>query len=338
MDFSKTRKSPILLQEVNRRYALDPLRPMRGFVRLEYNGDKGLLTVIAENIRAFPDGNYVYKLLLAGVRKERPRYHLVGSMSGPAAGSSGAAAGSEAPAGAGDRGARAAGGRTAGNERLPAAGGKNPPTAKGRMEGSFSLDPGNLDGRGSCLWDFDTVIVAAASTVNQQEPLHPVLQGKFQIARPAGPHRTAAPKDYSPFYNDFVLERCIAIAGKQRQLADIRPFARDATSAHWKKVLEWADFPILSPGAEAPVKAYGHFLWGWNETHYFVAVPGRFLPAEQPDGGKSGFAFWQPILGMEQIQQDTSMPLQQRREQTYGYWIASISRRNGKVEEYPYKG
>lgn len=206
------------------------------------------------------------------------------------------------------------------------------------MEGSFTIDPGNLDGRGSCLWDFDTVIVAAASTVNQQEPLHPVLQGKFQIARPAGPHRTAAPKDYSPFYNDFVLERCIAIARKQRQLANIRPFARDATSAHWKKVLEWADFPILSPGAEAPVKAYGHFLWGWNDTHYFLAVPGRFLPAEQPDGGKSGFAFWQPILGMEQIQQDTSMPLQQRREQTYGYWIASISRRSGKIEEFPYKG
>lgn len=318
MDFSKTRKSPILLQEVNRKYALDPLRPMRGFVRLENNADRGLVTVIVENIKFFPEGGYVYKLLFAGVRRERTMYHLLGNLSEPAAG------GGRVPA-AGDQKSRP----LTSNEHQ---------TTGGRMEGSFSLDPGNLDGRGSCLWDFDTVIVAAASTVNQQEPLHPVLQGKFQIARPAGPHRTAVPKDYSPFYNDFVLERCIAIAGKQRQLADIRPFARDATSAHWKKVLSWADFPILSPGAEAPVKAYGHFLWGWNETHYFVAVPGRFLPDEQPDGGNSGFAFWQPILGMEQIQQDTSMPLQQRREQTYGYWIASISRRSGKIEEFPYKG
>ena len=292
MDFSKTRKSPILLQEVNRKYALDPHRPMRGFVRLENNAEKGLLTVVVENIEAFPDGNYVYKLLLAGVRKEQPRYHLVGTLA----------------LGAGGKG-----------------------------EGSFRISPSALDGRGSCLWDFDTVIVAAASTIDDQEPLHPVLQGKFQIARPAASPRTAAPKDYSPFYNDFVLERCMAIARKQRQLADIRPFARDATSAHWKKVLDWADFPILSPGAEAPVKAYGHFLWGWNDTHYFVAVPGRFLPGEQPDGGKSGFAFWQPILGMEKIQQDTSLPLQQRREQTYGYWIASISRRSGKIEEFPYR-
>ena len=35
MDFSKTRKSPILLQEISRKYALDPLRPIRGFVKLE---------------------------------------------------------------------------------------------------------------------------------------------------------------------------------------------------------------------------------------------------------------------------------------------------------------
>ena len=318
MDFSKTRKSPILLQEVNRKYALDPLRPMRGFVRLENNADRGLVTVIVENIKFFPEGGYVYKLLFAGVRRERTMYHLLGNLSEPAAG------GGRVPA-AGDQKSRP----VTSNEHQ---------TTGGRMEGSFTIDPGNLDGRGSCLWDFDTVVVAAASTIDSHEPLHPVLQGKFQIQRPAASPRTATPKDYSPFYNDFVLDRCIAIARKQRQLANIRPFARDATSAHWKKVLSWADFPILSPGAEAPVKAYGHFLWGWNDTHYFLAVPGRFLPAEQPDGGKSGFAFWQPILGMEQIQQDTSMPLQQRREQTYGYWIASISRRSGKIEEFPYKG
>ena len=170
------------------------------------------------------------------------------------------------------------------------------------------------------------MIVAAASVTNPREALHPVLQGKFRIAYPADPLPTAAPKDYSPFYQDFVLDRCITIARMQKQLTDIRPFYHDATSAHWKKVLDWSDFPILSPGSETPVKVYGHFLWGWNDTHYFVAVPGRFLPAEQPDSGRSGFTFWQPILGMEKIQQDTSLPLQQRRDQTYGYWIASISR------------
>ena len=69
MDFSKTRKSPILLQEISRKYALDPLRPIRGFVKLENNADKGLVTVIVENVKIFPAGEYCYKLLLAGIKK-----------------------------------------------------------------------------------------------------------------------------------------------------------------------------------------------------------------------------------------------------------------------------
>lgn len=292
MDFSKTRKSPILLQEISRKYALDPRRPIRGFVKLENNADKGLVTVIVENVKIFPAGEYCYKLLLAGIKKEQQVYHLLGSIV---------------------------------------------LSAGGRGEGTFRIRPADLNGRGSCLWEFNTMIVAASSVTNPRESLHPVLQGKFRIACPADPLPTAAPKDYSPFYQDFVLDRCITIARMQKQLTDIRPFYHDSTSAHWKKVLDWSDFPILSPGSETPVKIYGHFLWGWNDTHYFVAVPGRFLPAEQPDSGRSGFTFWQPILGMEKIQQDTSLPLQQRRDQTYGYWIASISRRTGKIEEYPYR-
>ena len=80
MDFSKTRKSPILLQEISRKYALDPLRPIRGFVKLENNADKGLVTVIVENVKIFPAGEYCYKLLLAGIKKEQQVYHLLGSI------------------------------------------------------------------------------------------------------------------------------------------------------------------------------------------------------------------------------------------------------------------
>ena len=66
------------------------------------------------------------------------------------------------------------------------------------------------------------MIVAAASVTNPRESLHPVLQGKFRIACPADPLPTAAPKDYSPFYQDFVLDRCIAIARMQEQLTDTK--------------------------------------------------------------------------------------------------------------------
>lgn len=161
MDFSKTRKSPILLQEISRKYALDPLRPIRGFVKLENNADKGLVTVIVENVKIFPAGEYCYKLLLAGIKKEQQVYHLLGSIV---------------------------------------------LSSGGRGEGTFRIRPADLNGHGSCLWEFDTMIVAAASVTNPRESLHPVLQGKFRIACPADPHPTAAPKDYSPFYQDFVLD------------------------------------------------------------------------------------------------------------------------------------
>ena len=292
MDFSKTRKSPILLQEISRKYALDPLRPIRGFVKLENNADKGLVTVIVENVKIFPAGEYCYQAAsgrdqkraagLPSAWKYRPVFRRArrGDLSHQAGGS--------------------------------------------EWSRQLSLGVRHHDRRGSLCHE-------------PQGIPSPGTAGKFRIACPADPLPTAAPKDYSPFYQDFVLDRCIAIARMQEQLTDIRPFYHDSTSAHWKKVLDWSDFPILSPGSETPVKVYGHFLWGWNDTHYFVAVPGRFLPAEQPDSGRSGFTFWQPILGMEKIQQDTSLPLQQRRDQTYGYWIASISRRTGKIEEYPYR-
>ena len=144
MDFSKTRKSPILLQEISRKYALDPLRPIRGFVKLENNADKGLVTVIVENVKIFPAGEYCYKLLLAGIKKEQQVYHLLGSIV---------------------------------------------LSSGGRGEGTFRIRPADLNGHGSCLWEFDTMIVAAASVTNPREALHPVLQGKFRIACPADPHR-----------------------------------------------------------------------------------------------------------------------------------------------------
>ena len=138
MDFSKTRKSPILLQEISRKYALDPLRPIRGFVKLENNADKGLVTVIVENVKIFPAGEYCYKLLLAGIKKEQQVYHLLGSIV---------------------------------------------LSSGGRGEGIFRIRPADLNGHGSCLWEFDTMIVAAASVTNPRESLHPVLQGKFRITR-----------------------------------------------------------------------------------------------------------------------------------------------------------
>lgn len=290
MDFSKVKKSPILLQEENRRFALDKTQKIHGHMKLENDADKGLIVVLAENVKFFPQGEYVYKLIFAGTKKEKRHYHLVGTLS---------------------------------------------LNAYGTAEGSFRINPQNLDGHGMALWDFSTAIIAATSTINSRESLHPVLKGSIEIPSEPKAPRTITPKDYSPFYNRIVLENCINIAKSQQKFTDIIPFRRDLTKAEWKKVTDCSLFPMIAPGAQPPMKQYGHFLFGWSKSHYFLGIPGRFFPKEQPDQGNSGFVFWQPILGMEETEADSSLSIDQRREKQYGYWIAAINRYNGHIEEIP---
>jgi len=299
MDFSKTTKSPIVLKSENKQYACDPSKEMRGYLKLEKDGSKGLVVIVADNLKFFPKCEYIYTLIFAGTRNEKRCYHMVGNLSV----------------------------------------GEN-----GKAEGSFRINTDDIDGSGARLSDFSTAIIAAMSSVNSREALHPVLKGSFSMYKAtadkyAGTETCndsdATPKDYSPFYNKFILANCIEIAKQQDCFEDIMPFKNDSTKAHWKKITDLKAFPIVAPGAVPAMQKYGHFLFGWHDSHYFLGVPGRFFPQEQPDGGKSGFVFWQPIVGMEAESHDTSIPIEERRKNIYGYWIASVNRYNGHIEEIP---
>ncbi|MDO4545294.1 MAG: hypothetical protein Q4C25_03980 [Bacillota bacterium] len=290
MDFSKVKKSPILLKEENRRFAADKTKEISGYVKMEQDDDKGLVVAIVDNVKFFPKGEYVYKLIFAGTKKEKRCYHMVGNIS---------------------------------------------LSAYGKGEGSFRINPRDLDGSGMALWDFSTAIIAAMSATNSREALHPVLKGSFSLPAEEAESRSASPRDYSPFYNRIVLDNCIKIAKQQEKYIDILPFKKDLTGAVWRKITDCHLFPMVAPGANDPMKRYGHFLYGWSDTHYFLGIPGRFLPEDQPDEGKSGFVFWQPILGMEEESQDHKVPIEERRRNIYGYWIAAINRYNGHIEEIP---
>ena len=292
MDFLKIKKSPILLKEENKQYAFDKSKEMRGYVKLEKSEDKGLIVAAMDNIKFFPKGEYVYKLIFARQRNGRLQYHLLGSMS---------------------------------------------LSAYGKGEGSFRINPKDLDGSGTAVWDFSTAIIAAMSTVNSREPLHPVLKGNFSLTSEQGAdkRREAEPRDYSPFYSRFVLENCIAIAKKQNEFEDVVPFSNTISGISWKRIDNITFFPIVSPGARKPIEKYEHFLFGWNDSHYFIGVTGRFLTEEQPDKGKSGFAVWFPIFGMEDTQHDETISIDERRKNVYGYWLAAVNRYNGHIEEFP---
>lgn len=290
MDSSKTTKNPIVLKEENKKYAFDPDQEMRGYVKLELDQKKSLIIVIMDNIKFFPSGEYVYKLLFAGMKHEKRRYHMVGNIS---------------------------------------------LSAYGKGEASFRVNPSDLDGSGMALSDFSTAIIAAMSTTNSREALHPVLKGEFCLPETANADSTPTPKDYSPFYNRFVLGNCIELAKIQDNFEDIVPFEDEFSDIKWKKITDCKRFPMIAPEADAPINKYGHFLFGWQQTHYFLGVPGRFFPQEQPDQGKSGFVYWQPIIGMQKESDDKTIPIEERRKNIYGYWIAAINRYNGHIEEIP---
>ena len=64
-------------------------------------------------------------------------------------------------------------------------------SAYGKCEGSFRINPVDLDGRGMGIWDFSSAIIAAMSTVNSREALHPVLKGRFFHREKKPEHRGA---------------------------------------------------------------------------------------------------------------------------------------------------
>lgn len=290
MDFTKITRNPIMLTEENKRFTMDQAKEMRGYIKFEEDGDKGLIVVTVDNVRFFPKGEYVYKLIFAGIKKEKKHYHMVGNIS---------------------------------------------LSAYGSGEGSFRINLKDLNGRGMPLSDFSTVIIAAMSTINCREALHPVMKGELLQPAETPAAKPLTPRDYSPFYNSFILENCDKLLKKQGKFTDIIPFDQDLTNAKWKKITDKNLFPIISPGSVSPISKYGHFLYGWHDSHYFLGVPGRFFPEEQPDEGKSGFVFWQPIMGMKNETNDKTMPIEERRKNIYGYWIAAINRYNGHIEEIP---
>ena len=290
MDLTKITKNPILLTEENRRFAKDNTKEMHGYIKLETDEGKGLVIVTVDNVKFFPRGEYIYKLIFTGLKNEKRHYHMLGDIS---------------------------------------------LTAYGSGEGSFRINTGNLNGRGMSLADYSTAIVAAMSTLNSREALHPVLKGDLDLCPESTVSETVTPRDYTPFYSSFVLQSCEKIENAQDKFEDIIPFDQDLTSARWKRITDLTLFPVISPGSVSPMKKYKHFLYGMGESHCFLGVPGRFFPEEQPDSGKSGFVFWQPITGMEKEARNKALSIEERRKNIYGYWIAAINRYNGHIEEIP---
>lgn len=206
------------------------------------------------------------------------------------------------------------------------------PSSRGKGETYLRMDPLDLDGKGNELSSFSIATVVAVSMADHREPLHPILRGRLEHKDRRGCRRQRR-GGFNDFYNQHILSCCQAIEYKKELYDKTIPFREDRTGADWRRVVNLGKFPVISPGAQYMIARYRHFIFGSDETYYYVGVPGRYLENEQPDEGRSGFVLWQPIVGAESYHADKDDAPLSSRQVAYGYWIAAIHRESGRIED-----
>ena len=347
MNYVKYNRSFVMMEEQNNQFAARESVPIKGYLKVETGNNKGALRCTVQNLRYYEKGDYIYKLILFGKKGERTIHTTIGNLV---------------------------------------------VNRQGNGESYFRFLPGDIDGKGNAYHNFSTAIVAAASTKDEREPLHPVLKGVtfnegesfqselFQISdedeqedngfdqilnrldqiveeveeamqseatsddllrnEAAVPSHDEAisKRTYNNFYNEYILNACAHTCRLAEFYEDVFPFDKDKTGARWKKIVKTTNLPIVSPGAHYFATQYRHYIFGAKAdedgvaTRYFFGIPGRFLSEEQPDGGKSGFTYWQPIRGADRVFEQSTYG-ENGNPEAYGYWIVSVDGKTGNIEE-----
>lgn len=362
MNYVKYNRAFVMMEEQGGQFAARESAPIKGYLKVETGNNKGALRCVVQNLRYFDRGDYIYKLILFGKKGERTIHTVIGNLL---------------------------------------------VNRQGSGETYFRFLPGDVDGKGNAYHQFSTAIIAAASTKDDREPLHPVLKGvtfsevePFQselfqvdeeiengqsseldeiinrideiveemedslqseevsetfmseeedepVAAAPGEEAEAAfapqeelvtKKTYNSFYNEYILNACAHTCRVAEFYEDVAPFERDKTGARWKKIVNITNLPLVSPGAHYFATQYRHYIFGAKPdekgvaTKFYFGIPGRFLDEEQPDGGKSGFTYWQPIRGVESVFEDYQQSERANRN-AYGYWIVAVDGNTGTIEE-----
>ena len=179
------------------------------------------------------------------------------------------------------------------------------PDQNGNVTFQQNVNPADIDGEGTDLSCFYIFMVAAMG-----KPLKPILKG--DMLKPKVKHRV-----YNDYYAQYILEKITDLEGLQDTLKNISPFDDKWLVDNWKRVTDVTLLPVASTGAERQIQEYSHFIFGFTEEHFYLAVPGRHTQEEWPDRGKSGFVMWQSI----------------RSSAEYGYWCMVIGRKTGIITE-----
>ncbi len=308
--------------------------PVKGYLKVETGNNKGALRCVVQNLKYYSRGDYIYKLILFGKNRDRTLHTVLGGLTINRYGN-GETYFRFDPLDMDGKGNRFHDFTIAIVAAVSGSNEKEPlhPVLKGIMRKSNAASDkteAEEEMRGVQLvmnQEEDTLLDAAQ--VQQQEQAEPTAPRQEQEG--GMPEK---PVNYNAFYNEYLLRFCGYTCKASNYYEDVFPFENDRTEARWKRIQNVASLPLVSPGAHFFATQYRHFLFGAKPDadgvacRYFFAVPGRFVQEEQPDGGRSGFVYWQPVVGAS-----PGVHNQNQTESGYGYWIVAVDAATGDIVE-----
>lgn len=353
MNYGRYNRSVMILSEQGREFAGGEGR-VTGYLKVETGNNKGAMRCSVENLRPWPKGDYIYKLILFGNRGERMTHAVIGTVPVGRSGS-GEAYFRFNPLDVDGKGNDYASFSAAVVASVSMRDDGEPlhPVLKGNTGNESEEAPRPLAASISEKRDED-VEPAAEEPVQEVKPAARPAAGseknsaagptmdsvknlgagptmdsvKDSAARPAAgseKNSAAGARCYNDFYNEYILHACAHTCQVAEYYEEVRPFVEDRTGARWKKIMNIMNLPLVSPGAHYFASLYHHYLFGARPDErgyascYFFGIPGRRMEAEQPDGGRSGFVYWQPMKGTES------------QKNPYGYWIVEIDGQTGDI-------
>ncbi|NLY71363.1 MAG: hypothetical protein GX076_06770 [Clostridiales bacterium] len=315
MNYVRYRRSFVMLEEQSRDYSARDA-PIKGYLKVETGNNKGAMRCVVQNLRYYSRGDYIYKLIFFGKSRGKTIHYVMGNLIV----------------------------NRYGNGETYFRFNPLDMDGKGNAYHDFSVAivaaTSNINDKEPLHPVLKGVIRQESPSDREEEPLDDEIE-KCEVERedkaeeaPEEEKKGEAEETkeengrtkYNSFYNDYLVRYCIHTCNVANDYDEVAPFEKDQTNAKWIRIQDVSSLPLVSPGAHFFAGIYKHYLFGakpdpeGKAEEFYIAIPGRFAQEEQPDGGKSGFVYWQPMKGAP------------KDRESYGYWIVAISK-NGDILE-----
>ncbi|MEG1584314.1 MAG: hypothetical protein RR131_03670 [Anaerovorax sp.] len=322
MNYKKYNRTFIMFEEENREFAKND-ETIKGHLRVETGNNKGAMRCTLDNLKPFENGEYIYKLIFMGVKKEKTIYEIIGTVS-PNKGGNSETYFRFLPLNVDGNGSEYDDFHAAIVAAVSATDQQEP--LHPVLKASLNSDEEIFKQKNQTNKGFQKKEIRQMRGRHQSNRVNQGTERQEREERGVKPRNTG--ENYNRFYNQYVLQACQYLAQMAERYETIVPFEgeTDKTGAGWKKISNVSNLPLVAPGAHYFATKYKHYIFGGTEKAFYIGIPGKFSKEEQPDGGESGFICWQ-ATSVKDIGEKSTV------SRDYGYWIVKIEGQTGDIVE-----